>query len=54
MFLAFGVLAYPPRRMELANSRFEKNVIISQEKLGSRVVQVEKLHIPVFGGPYMY
>ena len=31
--------------MELANFRFEKNVNISQEKLGSRVVQVEKNHV---------
>ena len=29
--------------MELANFRVEKNVNISQEKLGSRVVQVEKI-----------
>ena len=31
--------------MELANSRVEKNVNISQEKLGFRVVQVEKHHV---------
>jgi DNA anti-recombination protein RmuC len=31
--------------MELANSRVEKNVNISQEKMGSRVVQVEKIHV---------
>ena len=45
--IAFGVLstAYPPRRMELANFRVEKNVNISQEKLGSRVVQVGKFHV---------
>ena len=31
--------------MELANLRLETNVNISQEKLGSRVVQVEKNHV---------
>ena len=36
-------MAYPPRRMELASFRVQKSVNISQEKTGSRVVQVEKI-----------